>query len=367
MIVAHVLTSLHVGGGERLTLDLAAGQAAAGHRIVVVSLEQPDGGPLGAAFTERGLTVERLTKRPGFDPTLIVRLALLFRRHGVEVVHLHNRLPLIYGAPAGRLAGALVVSTRHGPRAGGARERWLLRGAGRLLHASVAVSPEIGELERQRGTSPADRISVIENGIDLSRFEPTPERRRAVRAALGIPDQAWVMGSVGRFAPEKAYPFLVRAAAPLLGPEVRLLIVGDGTEMPAVRAEVAAQQVEAFTCLPGLRDDVPDLLAALDVFVLSSRMEGLPLVVLEAMASGLPVVATAVGGLPKLLTDGETGFLVPVDDQAALRARLASLREDPARARAVAERGRARVREHHSRDRMVRRYLDLYQSLGRAA
>ncbi|MES1210350.1 MAG: glycosyltransferase, partial [Pseudomonadota bacterium] len=84
MIVAHVLTSLHVGGGERLTLDLATGQAAAGHRILVVSLEEPAGGPLGAAFSQRGLAVERLTKRPGFDPTLIVRLALLFRRHGVE-------------------------------------------------------------------------------------------------------------------------------------------------------------------------------------------------------------------------------------------------------------------------------------------
>ncbi|MES1157819.1 MAG: glycosyltransferase family 4 protein [Haliangium ochraceum] len=101
--------------------------------------------------------------------------------------------------------------------------------------------------------------------------------------------------------------------------------------------------------------------------MLSSRMEGLPLVVLEAMASGLPVVSTAVGGLPKLLTDGETGFLVPADDETAMRARLAMLHADPATARAVAERGRARVREHHSRDRMVGRYLDLYQSLGRAA
>ncbi|HVY36607.1 MAG TPA: glycosyltransferase [Polyangia bacterium] len=367
MLVAHVLTSLHVGGGERLTLDLATGQAAAGHRVLVVSLEQPAGGPLGAAFEARGLAVERLTKRPGFDPTLILRLALLFRRQGVAVAHLHNRLPLIYGAPAGRLAGALVVSTRHGPRAGGRREQWLLRGAGRLLHAAVAVSPEVGELERQRGNAPADRISVIENGIDLSRFEATPARRRAARSALGIPEQAWVMGSVGRFAPEKDYPFLVRAAAPLLGPDTRLVIVGDGTEMPAVKAEAAARNVEPFVCLPGLRDDVPDMLAALDVFVLSSRMEGLPLVVLEAMATGLPVVSTAVGGLPKLITDGENGFLVPAGDEPALRARLASLRADPAAARAVAARGQARVREHHSRDRMVSRYLDLYQSLGRAA
>ena len=367
MIIAHVLTSLHVGGGERLTLDLATGQGAAGHQMVVVSLEQPPDGPLARAFAERNLPVERVAKRPGFDPTLVFRLAALLRRRKVDVVHLHNRLPLIYGAPAGRLAGAVVVLTRHGPRTGGRKERWLLRGAGRLLHAFVAVSPELAVLERERGTCTAEKISVIENGIDVVRFEGAAARRLAARAALGIPADAWAIGSAGRFAPEKDYPFLVRAAAPLLGEKARLVIVGDGTEMPAVKAEVAARGVAPFVALPGMRDDVADLLAALDVFVLSSRMEGLPLVVLEAMAAGLPVVATAVGGLPKLIADGETGFLVPHGDEAALRNRLAMLRESPETARAVAERGRARARERYSRDRMVQRYLDLYGRFGRAA
>ena len=147
---------------------------------------------------------------------------------------------------------------------------------------------------------------------------------------------------------------------------MRLVIVGDGPEMPAVKAEVGAQHVEPFVCLPGLRDDVPELLAALDVFVLSSRMEGLPLVVLEAMATGLPWCPPRSAACPSCSADGDTGFLVPADDETALRARLASLRADPAATRAVAARGRARVREHRSRDRMVGRYLDLYQSLGRA-
>jgi glycosyltransferase involved in cell wall biosynthesis len=171
------------------------------------------------------------------------------------------------------------------------------------------------------------------------------------------------VGSVGRFAPEKDYPFLVRAAAPLLGPDARLLLVGDGDAMSMVRAEVKAQKVEPFVVLPGRRADVPRLLGALDAFVLSSRMEGMPLVVLEAMAAGVPVVATAVGGLPGVIAEGETGFLVPSGDEAALRARLVALRGDPARARAVAERGRAQVRERHSRETMVRRYLQLYSDL----
>ncbi|HXJ23003.1 MAG TPA: glycosyltransferase [Polyangia bacterium] len=367
MNVAHVLSSFHVGGGERVALDLAGGQAAGGHAVTAVSLEQPADGPLARAFSDRGIAVERLGKRPGFDPTLILRLAALFRRRGVEVVHLHNRLPMIYGAPAGRLAGAVVVLTRHGPGASGAKEAWLLRGAARLLHAYVAVSPEIGVLERERGYCPPAKISVIENGIQVDKFDRAAERRQAARLAVGIPADAWVVGSVGRFAPEKDYPFLVRAAAPLLGPGARLLLVGDGPEMPAIRAQIDGRGVAPFVSLPGLRHDVPDLLAALDVFVLSSRMEGLPLVALEAMATGLPVVATAVGGLPNLIVEGENGFLVPSGDEVALGGRLAALRDDPALARAVGERARARTREQYSGERMVRRYLDLYGQLGRAA
>jgi glycosyltransferase involved in cell wall biosynthesis len=365
--VAHVLSSFHVGGGERVALDLAGGQAAAGHAVTVVSLEQPPDGSLAGAFADRGVAVERIWKRPGFDATLVLRLAALFRRRGVEVVHLHNRLAMIYGAPAGRLAGAVVVLTRHGPGSSGLKERWLLRGAARLLDAYVAVSPEIGVLERERGYCPPAKISVIENGIQVDKFDRAAERRRAAREAVGIPADAWLFGSVGRFAPEKDYRFLVRAAAPLLGPGTRLLLVGDGPEMPAIRAEIDARAVAPFVALPGLRHDVPDLLAALDVFVLSSRMEGLPLVALEAMATGLPVVATAVGGLPNLITEGENGFLVPSGDEPALAARLASLRDDPALARAVGDRARARAREQYSGERMVRRYLDLYEQLGRAA
>jgi glycosyltransferase involved in cell wall biosynthesis len=366
MLVAHLLTSLQIGGGERLTLDLAAGQAAAGHEVVAVDLA-PAGeaeGVLAPAFRARGVAVVRMGKRAGFDPALPLRLAWLFRRRRVAVAHLHNRLPLIYGAPAARLAGALAVHTRHGPRPSSARQQRMLRAAGRLLHAYVAVSPELRDLALERRECAPEKISVIENGIDLARFEASPERRRRARAALGLPLDGWIVGAVGRFAPEKDYPFLVRAAAPLLGPEARLVIVGDGAERGAIEAAAAQAGVTPFVTLPGARDDVPEILAALDLFVLSSRMEGMPLVVLEAMATGLPVVATAVGGLPKLVADGETGFLVPSGDEAALRARLQALRAAPADAAAVGARARARTREHHGADRMVERYLELYRRLG---
>jgi glycosyltransferase involved in cell wall biosynthesis len=364
MVVAHVLASLEIGGGERVALELASGQAAAGHGVMVVSLAAPPDGPLGEAFVARGVAVHRAAKRPGVDPTLPFRLTALFRREGVTVVHLHNRLPLIYGAAAGRLAGAVVVHTRHGPRQSTPRQQWLLRGAGKLVHAYVVVSSEVRDFARQQRECPNDRISIIDNGVDVPSFRFGAEERRAAREALGIPIDSWVVGSVGRFAPEKDYPFLVRSVAPLLGPSARLMILGDGAEMANVKAEIVAQGIEPFSVLPGARGDVLRHLAALDVFVLSSRMEGMPLVVLEAMAAGLPVVATAVGGLRALIKDGETGFLIPSGDEEALRARLSALRSDPHSGREVGARGREQVSARHSRETMVARYLDLYVQHG---
>jgi glycosyltransferase involved in cell wall biosynthesis len=364
MIVAHVLSSLQIGGGERMALDLAGAQADVRHDVIVVSLAAAPDGPLADKFRERGVDVERVPKRPGFDVTLPLRLTTLFRRRRVGVVHTHNRQPLIYGAPAGKLAGAKVVHTRHGPGRGTRREQWLRRGAGYMLDAYVAVSPELASLARELGDCAAGKLSVIENGIDIVRFGGAAHERDAARAELGIPADAWVVGSVGRFAVEKDYPLLVRAVAPLLGARGRLVLVGDGGEAAAIRAEIETRGVASSVSLPGVRHDVPRLLAAMDVFVLSSRMEGLPLCALEAMAAGLPVVATAVGGLPGLIEEGVTGFLVPAGNDQALGRALAALHGDPVLARAVGERGRAHVRRLYAKDAMVRRYLDLYASVG---
>jgi len=360
MVIAHVLSSLRVGGGERVALELAGGQVKAGRDVMVVSLADEPDGPLAGEFRSRGVEVVTVGKRPGIELGLPLRLAKVFRARRVKVVHTHNRLPLIYGAVAGKMARAGVVHTRHGPGRGTRRETWLRRGAGHFVDAYVAVSAELATLASEVGDCPLARISVIENGIDLDRFSADPGARVATRAALGISASAYVLGSVGRLAPEKDYPLLVRAAAPLLGPDMWLVIVGDGADAATIRAAVAQAGVSQFVALPGSRSDVPQFMAAFDLFVLSSRMEGLPLVALEAMSSGLPLLATAVGGLPGLVKDTVTGFLVPSGDEGALRDRLMALRGDRAGTRAVAERGCAHVRARYSREVMVERYLDLY-------
>jgi glycosyltransferase involved in cell wall biosynthesis len=357
-----------VGGQERVALDLAAGQRALGCAVLAVSLAPPPDGPLGADFRAVGCEVATVPKRDGFDVTLPARLAWLFARRRVDVVHTHNPQPLIYGALASRLAGARAVHTKHGANPDTDSRVRLRRAAARLASAYVAVSALTADVARKNREVPERKLRTIPNGIDLSRFHPDAAARAEVRAELGIAAGAWVCGTVGRLAHEKDQALLLRAMAPLLDDTRRLVIVGDGQERAALEAQTAALGDRArFVHLVGERRDVPRLLAAFDAFALTSRTEGLPLVIPEAMATGLPVVSTAVGGIPGVVVEGETGFLVARADEPLLRERLGRLAGDAALSGRQGQRGRALALELYSAERMVRDYLALYrQILGRA-
>jgi len=258
--VVHILSSFGMGGQERVAFDLAVSQLRAGHRVTALSLAPPPDGPLAAEFRAAGAAVERVARpKPGVDPILILRLARWLRKHGVQLVHTHNRMALIYGAPAGRLAGAVVVHTKHGnnPR-GGTR---LVAGnlAGRVVHAFVAVSEETAAFARKRREVDERKLRVIPNGIELSRFHPDPAAREGVRRELGIAADAWVIGTVGRIAVEKNQALLVRAMAPLLGPKVRLVVAGDGPLLPALTELTGTLGVAGFVRLRGVRCDVPEV------------------------------------------------------------------------------------------------------------
>ena len=353
-----MLSSLGVGGQERVALDLAIGQKARGHRVAVISLAPPPDGAMADEFREHGIAVERVAKRGGLDPTLVPRLVRALRRHRADVVHTHNPLPLIYGAPAARLAGAAAIHTKHGVNPGSRGHRMLRRAAAQLAHAFVAVSDTTAAQARVQHDAPPSRMAMIANGIRLDRYHPDPEARAATRVELGLGD-AWVVGHVGRLDPYKNQALLVRAMAPLLSSRVRLVIVGDGPTRGEVEAEVARLPEPRWVVMTGRRMDVPRLMPAFDVFALSSKSEGLPLVVPEAMAAGLPIVTTAVGGLPSVVDDGATGSLVPID-ATMLGAALGRLADDPDRARAMGVRARQVALERYSADRMVEAYLALY-------
>ena len=355
MKIVHVLSSYGLGGQERVALDLAAGQRALGHEVTALALAR---GPLAAEFEAQGVAALVEEKRTGFDATLFVRLRKIFVQRTTNIVHTHNPQPLIYAAPSARLARARAVHTKHGANPDRGRKLWLRRAAAIFSDAYVAVSETTAEVARANREVPEAKLRTVPNGIDLSRFHPDATARAEVQRELGIPEDARVLGTVGRLAPEKDQALLIRAIAPSLGEKRRLVIVGDGPEMAALRALATP-----FVHLTGARKDVPRLLAALDAFVLSSRTEGLPLVIPEAMAVGLPVISTAVGGIPTVIDEGQTGFLVPAGDGAALAAAWERLASDGKLAEDLGRAGRTKALARYSAERMVRDYLAIYEEV----
>lgn len=362
MIIAHVLSSFGTGGQERVAVELADAQVARGHGVIAISLAPGPDGPESARFRAAGARTFSLPKRErGVDPGLVRRLAALLVREGVSVVHTHNPQPLIYGAPAARLAGATIVHTKHGANPDLGRRRFVRRLAGHLCDAYVAVSAETAEVARRLRECPASRLSVIENGIDVERFAYDPAARAAVRRELGIPEDAWVIGSVGRLAPEKNHALLLRAVDRLLDERRHLVIVGDGPLAGELRDRAAASSLPGSVHLVGARSDVPRLLSAFDVLAISSSTEGLPLVLPEAMAASLPVVSTAVGGIPGVVRHGRTGLLAPPNDADRLGSALALFCHDRVRAREMGNAGRLLAERRYSRARMADAYLELYR------
>jgi glycosyltransferase involved in cell wall biosynthesis len=359
--IVHVLSSFGMGGQERVALDLATGQAAAGHRVVTVSLAPPPDGPLAAEFEEKGLDIATVPKRSGRDLKLMVELGRLFRAREADVVHTHNPQPLLFSALAARASRAALVHTKHGVNPDNARRMAMRRAAGKLVGAFVCVSEPTAAVARERRECRPDRLVVVPNGIDLDRFGPDPEARRAVRAELGIPEDAFAVGTVGRLFVEKGHAYLIRSLAPVLGDGFHLVITGEGPERENLAAQAAGLGRKDCVHLTGNRRDVPRLYAALDAFALTSKSEGLPLVIPEAMAAGLPIVATAVGGVPQVVDESETGFLVDYGDEEALRARLCALDADRRLARKCGETGRERALGRYSSRRMVAEYLELYR------
>ena len=354
--IVHVLSSFGVGGQERVALDLSIGQRARGHTVRVISLAPPPDGAMADEFREHGIETVRVAKRDGIDPTLVPRLVAVVR--GVDIVHTHNPLPLVYGAPAAKLVRAGAIHTKHGKNPGTRAQRWLRRTAARFCDAYVAVSATTLAQARQAHDVSEAKLREIPNGIRLDRYAPDPAARAQIRAELGL-GTAWVVGTVGRMDSNKNQAMLIRAMAPLLSAERRLVIVGDGPGRADVEAAAAGSPFVTFT---GRRMDVPRVIHAFDVFALSSISEGLPLVVPESMAAALPIVSTAVGGIPDVVQDGLTGLLVPVDER-ALGDALASLARDRARGQRMGAAARELALARYSADRMVEAYLALYASI----
>jgi glycosyltransferase involved in cell wall biosynthesis len=365
-VVCQVLHSLSVGGAEVLAARLAR-RLRDRTRFVFVCLDEL--GTLGEELQSEGFAVHVLGRRPGFDWRCAYRLAALLRREGVDVIHAHQYTPFFYGLTARVLyRGAALLFTEHGrhfpdyPR----RKRML---ANRLLVRKQDRVVAVGEAVRQALIAnegfPAGRVEVVYNGVNLAPFVAPAADRAAVRQEIGLGRDDLMIVQVARLDYLKDHTTAVRMLGQIVRYRsgARLVLVGEGPEKERINEEVRRAGLEAHVCRLGLRKDVARLLAAADVFLLTSISEGIPLTVIEAMAAGLPVVATRVGGMGEVVEEGVTGLLAPSGDAAALAAHVLHLAADKALAAHMGARGRRRALELFAEERMHAGYSQLYREL----
>jgi glycosyltransferase involved in cell wall biosynthesis len=357
-----LITLAEVGGAQAYVASLLP--ALAGRFEVAVAAHGP--GPLRTAAAEAGvrfvgLEHVRRSINPWRDVAGFVELVRLLRRERPDILHASSSKAGVLGRLAAWVAGVPIrIFTVHGwafsaySGLAGSAYRW----ADRLARPLTTVTICVSENERAAGirarTCSAERTVVIRNAAPLD--GASRARHDGARPLLV---------AVGRLKAPKDFVTLVRALR-LLRPGFEALIVGDGPDRPTLESEIRRLHLEDRVRLTGERHDVPDLLAAADVFVLSSESEGLPVSVLEAMATGLPVVASRVGGLPELIVDGETGLLVEPRDPDALAAALERLVADRALRRELGAAGRAYAEAHFDPESFARAHVNLYAAeLGR--
>jgi sugar transferase (PEP-CTERM/EpsH1 system associated) len=369
-LIAHIIFRLDYGGLENGLVNLINRMPPDRYRHVIICLTD-----YNPEFRRRiqppGVEVFALHKREGHDLGLYGRCWKLLRQLQPAIVHTRNLAALEMQLPA-LLAGVRArVHGEHGwdrdPALMNPRHHRLRRGLRPLVSHYIALSGEIaGYLETRVGVAPA-RISRIINGVDTERFHPGQDRSPLPPGFA--PPGTVVIGTVGRLEKVKDQPNLVRAfirlveSVPEARQRLRLVIIGEGS----LRAEMESLLNEAgwrdLAWLPGARDDVPELLQTLDLFVLPSQAEGISNTILEAMACGLPVVATAVGGNAELVVDGETGRLVPASDPEALAAAIHEYVDAPERMLTHGAAGRRRIEEQFSMEAMVAAYLKVYDAV----
>lgn len=297
-----------------------------------------------------------------WDLRWVLRCCRVVRQENVSLIHAHEFRANVFGALVAKLCGIPLVGTVHGKNyyPDHVKRRVAYRWASRTTHM-VAVSHDLQRFLEERIGISHDRITVIHNGVDMVQ-ERSSDQIRQLRSEFGIGKDTFLLGIVGSLYPVKGHAYLFKALGSVLAhyPETRLFVIGQGELEQALKQQVANLGIEKAVSFLGLRNDVPRLLPAFDLFVLPSLSEGLSVALLEAMAAGVPVLASKVGGSPEIVIDGETGYLVPPERPEELSDRILKLVGNRDLARSFGERGRERVAQEFTTARMLEHYQHLY-------
>ncbi|MBA2458081.1 MAG: glycosyltransferase [Gemmatimonadales bacterium] len=366
MRILFLSTSMGMGGADSQLLSAAQELRSRGHEVLIVSLTPL--GPMGLEARSAGIPTESLEMRRGLpDPRGLMRLVHLVREWRPDVLHSHmihanlmaRALRLIVPVPA-------VVSTIHNIYEGGRLRMLAYRLSNSLVDHMTIVSEAAFDRFVTQGIVPKEILRVIPNGVNTERFRNVSRgARESMRRSLGL-EREFVWLAVGRFEVAKDYPNMLRAFARVREeqPEAVLLLVGRGSLQGETEALVRDLGLARGVRFLGVRSDVAEVMAAADGYVMSSAWEGMPMVLLEAAAAGLPIVATTVGGNHEVVRDGESGFLVaPRDHQALGQAMLRLTRLSEPQLRQMGERGREHIRAHYGLSRVAERWEGLYREV----
>lgn len=369
MNITHVVENLNRGGLERMVLDLVALQCGQGHQVQVICVFEE--GSLAGELATLGVPLAVCRKRRGLDLRALARLRRAVRNHGTEILHTHNAVSHYQTVLATvGLNLRRVLNTQHGMTRRGMgvgkrtlRRDWLYRIALAGTDVVVTVCDAARRDAQSRGLAPPARSTVVPNGIRIESFQPASAAMRAsLRQALGLADGVRVVGTVGRLNWVKDQRGLITAFARVHAgdPATALVLVGKGELLASLQGRARDEGVADAVHFLGDRSDVRELLQGMDIFVLSSISEGYSMALLEAAASGLPIIATDVGGNGEIVRDGETGRLVPACDPEAMASAIGELLADPAAAERLGQAAFDWVHVHGSLQTMASRYASIY-------
>jgi glycosyltransferase involved in cell wall biosynthesis len=335
---------------------------ASGHDVRAITLAPP--GSIAQMFSEAGIATDVIDMpwRGSLIP-LVAKLSIRFRRWHPDVVIAFLYEAIIPARLAASLGGVpVVISSIRNEYFGRRYRELLLRATARLSAVTVVNSRRVAESLVRRGVASRRHLALIHNGVDTTLFHPAPEIREDVRLSLGVSDAEFVWLTIGRLTEQKDYPCLLQAFSRVVAstPRTRLLVLGRGplqSQLPDLARRMGLTNDVSFL---GFRADVPSLLAAADAFVLASRYEGLPNVVMEALAAGVPVVGTAVGGMDELVHEGVSGYLVPPSLPEALASAMRRMMDVSNEDRhEMGMKGRDLMQSHFERGRIMETWHEL--------
>ena len=356
-----IVYSLEVGGLENLVLNLVQKLNKTKYDISVCSLSPK--GKLEEKFNKIGVPVYHIEKRRGRDYSLCFRLANLFMKKRIDIIHSHNPAPWLYSCPAAKISGVkAIVHTEHSHLE--ISQKRLMKTElilSKFTNKIISDAQSVTEFLIEKQGISSNKIETISNGIDIERFETIADKNE-IKTKLGMNSESLVLGCIARLEAVKDHASLLEAFAIVARkfPKVVLVLVGDGSQKEKLKEKALELGVKEKVFFLGTRNDAEKIIQIFDLFVLSSLSEGLSLALLEAMAAKKPIVATKVGGNPEIVIDGETGFLVSAQDHYGLAEKISNLLNNPALMLAMGQKGYRRVESNFNIKKMVQDYERVY-------